>query len=193
MTPSSLRAASLVAAFVLIAFVQAEASADSRRGYTAGRASVPPGQPGRTLGQPTTGPAPERRAIGVDEEVRPLGERNPRELSPAPLSPSTTQFFGSGGRTKDGSIPGGSLVALDEGQRRKVREIILAQDAPREPSADFRIMVGAKVPESVPLRPIPPDAVAVVPQYRDFDFTVVGNRIVVVQRSTREIDTMIPF
>jgi hypothetical protein len=178
----------------IVAASAPDANAESGRlGYTAGRPSVPLGRPGRTLGQPTTGLAPERRQIGVDQEVQPLADPKPRDLRPVRIAPSTTQFFGSGGKAKDGSVPGGSLVALTEAERSKVREIILSQNAAEDRRVTFKLIVGAKIPENVSLRPIPPEAVDVVPKYKDFDFTIVKERIVVVQRSTREIDTMIPF
>ena len=36
---------------------------------------------------------------------------------------------------------------------------------------------------------MPQEVVNVVPKYKDFDFTIVNDRIIVVQRSTREIGT----
>ena len=82
-------------------------------------------------------------------------------------------------------------MALTYEQRGKLRDIV-ASEAAREPDANLKLMVGAKVPERVELRPMPEEAVKLVPKYKDFDFTIVKDRIVVVQRSTRQIDTMIP-
>ena len=108
-------------------------------------------------------------------------------------SSAQPQSAPGGGSAARGSVAGGSLVALTPAERRKVREIILSQTAAQEPRANFKLIIGAKVPGNVSLRPMPQEAVNVVPKFKDFDFTVVDDRIVVVQRSTREIDTMIPI
>jgi hypothetical protein len=115
----------------------------------------------------------------------------PSGLKTDPLNPNF-QSSGGGGAQQQGSVPGGSLVALTEEERRKIRDIIVKQTAVQE-RAEFKVMVGAKVPQNVSLRPMPQEVVKVVPRYKDFDFTIVNDRIVVVQRSTREIDTMIPI
>jgi hypothetical protein len=119
----------------------------------------------------------------------PSEPREPASLDPGPLG---QQFQGSGGVAPDGSVPGGSLVALTFEQRGKLRDIIASQSAGQESSAKFKLMIGAKVPQNVSLQPMPEQAVKLVPKYKDFDFALLKDRIVVVQRSTREIDTIIP-
>jgi hypothetical protein len=100
---------------------------------------------------------------------------------------------GSGGVAPDGSVPGGAQVALTFEQRGKLRDIIASQSAAQESSANYKLMIGARVPQAIPLRPMPREAVHLVPRYKDFDFAIVKDRIVIVQRNTRQIDTMIPF
>lgn len=127
---------------------------------------------------------------GTRNELHPLL----RDRPPATDSPTQEQFLGSGGRTtQGGSVPGGSLVALTEEERKKIRDIILAESVAQEPRAAFDLRVGAKVPESVSLNPMPPKVLQIEPRYKEFGFVIVEDRIVVVQRSTREIDTMIPI
>jgi hypothetical protein len=154
------------------------------------------GQPSRIPGQPgagSTAPA-NRPAIGAgsagkagDPNALPPALRD-RPASPPPQQP---QFLGSGGKAPDGSIPGGSLVALTEHERNKIRDIISAQSITQERTTGFKLVVGAKVPENIPLRSLPPDVVELVPKYKEFGFLLADDRIVIVQRSTREIDTMI--
>jgi hypothetical protein len=187
----------LVAAIVFSAFasvgslVPSKASAESRLGYSAGRPSVPLGRPGRTLGHPTTElDVPLRKpAIGASAPSS-SDPRFPTTLSSGPRGQS---FLGSGGVAPNGSVPGGAEVALTFEQREKLRDIIVAEATTQESSASIKLMIGAKVPQGVPLRPMPPAAVQLVPRYKDFDFAIVKDRIVVVQRNTRQIDTMIPF
>jgi hypothetical protein len=187
------RSLQTVAALIVFGTVSAlappGASAESRLGYSAGRPSVPLGRPGRTLGHPTTELEVPLRKPAIGAGVRSSSEpRFPTSLSPGPRGQS---FIGSGGVAPDGSIPGGSKVALTFEERQKLRDIVASESA-RESSANFKLAVGAKVPQSISLQPMPQEAVKLVPRYKDFDFAIVKDRIVVVQRSTREIDTMIP-
>ncbi|MEX2127468.1 MAG: DUF1236 domain-containing protein [Xanthobacteraceae bacterium] len=151
------------------------------------------------MGQPTTGNSgvetsgKERPAIGAGRTTDPNPLPDALRDRPAAVPQTKQQFLGSGGKAPDGSIPGGSLVALTVQERNKIRDIILAQAVAQESRANIKLMVGAKVPESVPLRALPPDVVNIVPKYREFDFVIAADRIVIVQRSTREIDTMIPI
>jgi hypothetical protein len=149
------------------------------------------------MGQPTSG------STGSQQQGQDQGQSNStnqlpsqlREQPPQPqqATPQNPQFQSSGGTAQQGSVPGGSLVALTEQERRKIRDIILSQTAAQEPKASFKLTVGAKVPEGVSLRPMPQEAIKIEPRYKDFDFTIVNDRIIVVRRSTREIDTMIPI
>jgi hypothetical protein len=180
----------LAVAAAAVTLTPASASAQSGLGYSAGRPSTPLGQPGRTLGHPTTelGTPLRRPAIGAGAPATD-GPRRPASLSPAPRG---QDFIGSGGVTAEGGIPGGSHVALTYEQRGKIRAMFASKTAPKESTPPFKLIVGAKVPQSVRLEPMPQEAVNLVPRYKDYDYTIVKDRIVVVERSTREIDTMIP-
>jgi hypothetical protein len=54
-------------------------------------------------------------------------------------------------------------------------------------------MRNAELPESVSLNPIPPKVLKIQPRHKDFGLVIADDRIVIIQRSTREIDTMIPI
>ncbi|HEY7457591.1 MAG TPA: DUF1236 domain-containing protein [Xanthobacteraceae bacterium] len=195
--PGTASAVLLAGIVTILAHTDASADSGRRLGYTAGRPSVPMGQPGRRLGQPTTGNsdfwAPSRRpAIGAGVKQPADLDRSPAVLrDPPAAAPQGAQFSGSGGKAPDGSIPGGSHVALTFQERNQVRDIVLAQGVAER--AEIKLMVGAKVPQEVRLTPLPPGVVNIVPKYKDFDFTIARDRIVIVERRTREIDTMIPF
>ena len=146
---------------------------------------------------PRRGAAPIRPAKAQTQGQSGVSGQLPSQLREQPSAlktdPQNPEFQSSGGGKAQGSVPGGSLVALTEEERRKIRDIIIKQTAAQEARANFKVMVGAKVPQDVSLRPMPQEVVNVVPKYKDFDFTIVNDRIIVVQRSTREIDTMIPI
>lgn len=52
---------------------------------------------------------------------------------------------------------------------------------------DFSVSVGTAVPRSIDLRPVPRTIVDIVPQYRDYDFFVVRDEIVIVAPRTHKI------
>jgi hypothetical protein len=140
----------------------------------------------------TQGPEQTQSQSGNQNQLHPL-QRNPQTPFDAQQQ-QQPQFLGSGGsKTEGGSVPGGSLVALTAEERRKIREIILAENVAQEPRPAFKLQVGAKLPENVSLNPIPPKVLEIQPRYKDFGFVIANDRIVIVQRGTREIDTMIPI
>jgi len=57
---------------------------------------------------------------------------------------------------------------------------------------DIRINVGERLPDQVRPRRLPPDIVTIVPQYRDYDYTVVHDEIAIVDPRSREIVEIIP-
>ncbi len=48
-------------------------------------------------------------------------------------------------------------------------------------------VIGAPLPGDVELMPLPPTIVDLVPEYRDYDYVVVNDEIVIVQPSTRQV------
>ena len=52
---------------------------------------------------------------------------------------------------------------------------------------NININVGVDVPGDIDVRPLPPDVVELVPEYRDYDYVVVNDEIAIVQPSTRQV------
>jgi hypothetical protein len=57
---------------------------------------------------------------------------------------------------------------------------------------NFNITVGAVIPRSFELYPLPAPIVAVVPAYRGFLYIVVGDDLLIVHPTTYEIVAVIP-
>ena len=47
--------------------------------------------------------------------------------------------------------------------------------------------VGAALPADIELAPLPPAIVGLLPEYRDYDYVVANDEIVIVQPSTRNV------
>ena len=59
--------------------------------------------------------------------------------------------------------------------------------------AKFSVSVGTTVPRDVRLERLPADVVEIVPQYRDYDFVVVRDEIVIVDPSSYRIVASLPY
>jgi hypothetical protein len=54
-------------------------------------------------------------------------------------------------------------------------------------NVNVNVEVGAALPGDIRLMPLPPTVVDLVPEYRDYDYVVVNDEIVIVQPSTRHV------
>ncbi len=67
----------------------------------------------------------------------------------------------------------------------RIADTLMATATPR--SVNANVHVGAPLPGDVELMPLPPTIVDLVPEYRDYDYVVVNDEIVIVQPSTRQV------
>jgi hypothetical protein len=54
-------------------------------------------------------------------------------------------------------------------------------------NADFALHEGVLIPERHHLLPLPSEIVSIYPEYRDYDYVVVNDTIVIVDPSSRKI------
>ena len=54
-------------------------------------------------------------------------------------------------------------------------------------NVNFSIVVGSRVPRDVSFHPLPTEIVTIYPDWRGYEFVLVGNQIVVVDPRTFEI------
>ena len=57
---------------------------------------------------------------------------------------------------------------------------------------DFSIRVGVRVPHTVHVYPLPIEIVEIVPQYRGYDYIVVGDEMLIIDPITLEIVAVLP-
>jgi hypothetical protein len=82
-----------------------------------------------------------------------------------------------------------SATTVNQDQRRQVVDRLRRdRDFTREnQNVNVRVNVGERLPENVRPRQLPRDIVEIVPQYRDYDYTVIDNRVAIVDPRTREV------
>jgi hypothetical protein len=102
---------------------------------------------------------------------------------------------GTSGNARVGQSPGSSKtsVQLSQDQRTRIQAAIGKEHAAHfSGSEHFDITVGARVPRDVHVAALPEDIVSIVPEYRGFDYIVVGDNILIVDPATLEIVAVIP-
>ena len=84
-------------------------------------------------------------------------------------------------------------VQLSQDQRTRIQAVIGKEHAPSfSGSKHFDITVGARVPRDVHVAVLPEDIVSIVPEYRGFDYVLVGDSILIIDPVTLEIVAVIP-
>jgi len=131
--------------------------------------------PAATTSGQNTAPASPNRA----ESPAATPKAGQTANDPAKSSTSTT--------TGQGSAAGAAKLSTE--QRTKITTVFKQQKVERvEPSKlNISISVGTRVPSTVKYHPIPQQVVVIYPEWRGFDYILVGDQIVVLDPRTHEI------
>lgn len=78
-------------------------------------------------------------------------------------------------------------ASLDPQKKSRLTTAFDKVDVKPVTRVNFSVSVGTVVPRDIELRPMPRTIVEIVPQYRDYDFFVVRDEIVIVQPRTHRI------
>jgi len=89
--------------------------------------------------------------------------------------------------------PGRASVQLSEDQRVKIKDVIVRdRNVARINSASFSVSVGARVPRDVHVTVLPPEVVRIVPEYRGYEYVLVGDQLLIIDPDTMEIVAILP-
>ncbi|MFY9655076.1 MAG: DUF1236 domain-containing protein [Methylocystis sp.] len=171
-------------------------------------------QPGAEENGVTTGPrrttdqAPEgNMGRGLQQGQRPHAQR-PFAQHPYAARPAQPREEGRGparqgamGQERPGAqgafrgpSPGGAAArgVISPDQEARIRDGVRNENAARADRYDFGRNVGAIVPRAERLAVLPPEVVAIVPQYRGYKFVIVEDDIVIVDPRTYRVAAVIP-
>jgi len=108
----------------------------------------------------------------------------------------------AGGREREGSQTevreqsrgrSGTSVQLSQDQRTRVRDVVVkGHSEARINHVDFDVSVGTVVPRSIRVHHLPGEIVEIVPEYRGYDYIIVGDEIVIIEPDTLRIIAVIP-
>ncbi len=116
-------------------------------------------------------------------QVKPRPTRTPR--TPLPVRSRASRLRPSkSGTTGQGAASGSAKLSTE--QRSKITTIIKQQKvAPVR--LNVSIAVGTRVPDSVRFYPLPAEVFVIYPEWRGYDYILVGDEIVVIDPRTHEI------
>ena len=78
-------------------------------------------------------------------------------------------------------------VKLSQTQRSKIQAAIGTNHAARVGHVNFDVSVGVKIPSDIHVEVLPSRVVEVVPEYRGYDYIIVGDNILIIDPDTHEI------
>jgi hypothetical protein len=78
---------------------------------------------------------------------------------------------------------------LSHERAASIAHTLMATASPQNVNVD--VSIGADLPGELDVRPLPPAVIALVPEYRGYDYVVVHDEIVIVEPSTRRVVEMI--
>jgi hypothetical protein len=128
-----------------------------------------PGAKGEKSAQDKAGASKDMKAEDRNGNMNRADDRNN-----AAKSTTTTGQAGAGAK-------------LSTEQRTKITTVIKSQNVRPVTNVNFSISVGTHVPRNVGFHPLPTEIVTIYPEWRGYEFFLVGNQIVVVNPRTLEI------
>jgi hypothetical protein len=92
-----------------------------------------------------------------------------------------------------GRASGGANVQLTQDQRSKIKDVVVRdRNVARADNVNFNIRVGVAVPRTVHIAVLPPEVVTIVPEYRGFEYVLVGDQLLIIDPNTLEIVAILP-
>jgi len=92
-----------------------------------------------------------------------------------------------------GRASGGANVQLTQDQRTKIKDVVVGgRNVARADSVNFNVRVGVAVPRTVHVAVLPPEVVTIIPEYRGFEYVVVGDQLLIIDPDTLEIVAILP-
>jgi Protein of unknown function (DUF1236) len=169
---------------------------DHKAPQTTGQAT-PDDKSGRA--KETTGQAPksepksdmgQRGPGGAPQESSPAngGANNKSNTDNSPAAPST-KSSSEQNRATTGQGAAGSAKLTTE-QRTKISSVIREQKV-EQVNLNVSVTVGTRIPASVHVHSLPQQVIVIYPEWRGYDYVLVGEQIVIINPRTHEIVAII--
>jgi hypothetical protein len=128
--------------------------------------------------------APNMKAGKIDAETH----KPPDKASATDPRTGMKNSYETGATTGQGA--GGASGKMTSEQRSKIGTLLRARKV--EPAhLTVSVNVGTHIPESVHAYPLPSEVVEIYPEWRGYDYIMIGDQVLVVDPQTREIVAII--
>ncbi|WP_161495856.1 DUF1236 domain-containing protein [Bradyrhizobium japonicum] len=117
-----------------------------------------------------------------DQAAQP--SKSSQQQSARPADNTQTQKTGE---APDQSNRQTSSAAVNEDQRKQVVDQLRRDRTATSQNLNVQVNVGTRLPRGVQARRLPPDIVRIMPQYRDYEYTVIDNRVAIIDPRWREV------
>ena len=115
------------------------------------------------------------------EQTQPLPQISPRSTDPATV-----------GRNENLTASATPEVKLSADQVDAIKAYTAQHGDQRVDSVNFTMTVGAAVPQSAPLHPIPPQLGRSLSSFKGDQYILVGSQFLIVEKDTRRIVAIVP-
>ena len=118
-----------------------------------------------------------------DQAAEPSGASTQQQTSrPGDTAPSQKT-----GQAPDQSNRQTTSAMVNDDQRRQVVDQLRRDRAATNQNLNIQVNVGTRLPPRVQAHRLPSDIVRIMPQYRDYEYTVIDNRVAIVDPRRREV------
>jgi hypothetical protein len=148
-------------------------------------------QPNRASSEPAVGMKPagktsaDMKANGQPSSEKSASDTN-ADKSKAGVKAESQNSAGTKPSTTTGQAGAGSKQMTAE-QRTTIRTIVEEQHVRPAQNVNFSISIGTRVPRTVSFYPLPTQLVTIYPNWRGYQYFLVGDQIIVVNPRTHEI------
>jgi hypothetical protein len=172
--------------------------APAERAAPMNRGDSPSGMKGGQAEMPREGGSAQRAQDNARDGMKSKGAETTQDQKGGKAATDSTMDKSKNGMKADqknaaegkaGTTTGqaGAGAKLSSDQRTTIRTSITKQNIKPVTNVNFSISVGTRVPRTVSFHPLPAEVVTIYPDWRGYEFFLVGNEIVVVNPRTLEI------
>ncbi len=152
-------------------------------------------QPNASSSQaPASANTPSQASQPQNQNSNPTANNNhPQQAPDAKGNNTTAQQPNTQNNTAQSSSTNvNASVNINDQQRIRISQSVARLNVHPLTNVNFSLSVGAAIPRDIRLSPLPAEIVEIVPQYRNYNFVLVKDEIVIVDPSSYQIITILP-
>lgn len=160
-----------------------ESQGSQKGGMSAQEESAPKGHP-RSAQENKAGKSPGSHTATDSKGAA----KNDNAANGERMNKNTASDSKSGAESRTtGNAATAAKAAPPAGKRTQITSAIKQEKVTAVTNVNFNVSVGARVPASVHFYPVPASVIAIYPEWRGYEFILVGGRYVIVAPETHEI------